>query len=130
MLDEHHIQLIKKNREQITRHRLEDVLLHKRVAGKKDPFTGDTKYTESKVPAEGTWKTLISQSGGEGEIQFDNGVHVVTDDVILDLDISVDFDGVTKVTRVRTGDVYTVKAHDIIGLGEPNRHYILLELVK
>jgi len=130
MLDEFDIQHIKATREQITAHRKEDILLFKRTASGTDPFTGDPKYTETSVTVQGTWKTLISQSGGEGEIQFDNGVHVVTDDVIMELDIAIDVTGLSKVQRVRTGEQYVIKAQDIIGLGEPNRHYILLELIK
>lgn len=130
MLDDFDIQHIKETRKEITRRRLEDILLYKRVANGTDPFTGDTKYTTTTETVQGTWKTLISQSGGEGEIQFENGVHVVTDDAIINLDISVDFAGVVKVERGRTGEQYVVKAHDILGIGEPNRHYILLELIK
>jgi hypothetical protein len=130
MLDAHDIQHIKETREQITRHRLEDVILYKRVAGADDPFTGDPTYTEDAATAQGTWQSLISQSGGEGEIEFDGGVHVVTDDVILNLDIAIDVEGLHEVKRVSTGEQYTIKAIDQKGLGEPNRHYILLELVK
>lgn len=130
MLTEHDIQHIKENREQITRHRKEPVVLYKRSESGTDFFTGDPIYSESQETVEGTWKTLISQSGGEGEIEFNNGVHVVTDDVILNLDIEVDVTGLSEVERVRTGDRYTVKAMDMIGIGEPNRHYILLELIK
>lgn len=130
MLDDFDIKHIRENRADITRHRLEEIVLTRRVPGKKDPFTGDTNYTNVEETVMGTWKTLISQSGGEGEIQFDNGVHVVTDDAIIDLDISINVEGVTGVRRVRTGDKYVVKAMDLLGIGEPNRHYILLELVK
>lgn len=130
MLDAHDIEHIKQNREDIVRNRQEDVQLTKSTVSGKDPFTGDETYSESSEIVRGTWKTLISQSGGEGEVQFDNGVVAVTDDVILELDIEIDFEGVSKVTRLRNGDEYIVKAHDIIGLGEPNRHFILLELVK
>lgn len=130
MLEPWDIAHIKATREEITRHRLEDIILYKRTAGAEDPFTGDPTYTETSETVQGTWQTLISQSGGEGEIQFENGVHVVTDDAIINLDISIDVAGVTKVVRARTGEQYVIKANDIKGIGEPNRHYILLELVK
>jgi hypothetical protein len=130
MLDAHDIQHIKETREQITAHRLVDVILYKQSQSGTDPFTGDPVYSDTTSPAQGTWKSLISQSGGEGEIEFDNGVHVVTDDVILNLDINVDITGLSKVKHVGTQNVYTIKASDPIGLGEPNRHYILLELIK
>jgi hypothetical protein len=130
MLDAHDIQHIKANREQITAHRKEQMILFKRVAGAEDPFTGDPTYTETQDIVEGTWKTLVSNSGGEGEIEFENGVHVITDDVIINLDIEVDIGGLQKVERVRTGEQYVVKAKDILGIGQPNRHFILLELIK
>jgi hypothetical protein len=130
MLDAHDIQHIKENRAQITAHRKEQVILFKRVAGAEDPFTGDVTYTETQAIEEATWTALISQSGGEGEIQFDNGVHVVTDDAIINLDIEVDIGGLHKVERVRTGEQYVIKAKDIKGIGQPNRHFILLELIK
>jgi hypothetical protein len=130
MLDEFDIQHIKENRAQITAHRMEQMILYKRVAGAEDPFTGDPTYTEVTETVEGTWKTLVSNSGGEGEIEFENGVHVVTDDVIINLDIEVDIGGLQKVERVRTGEQYVIKAKDIKGIGQPNRHFILLELVK
>jgi hypothetical protein len=130
MLDEFDIQHIKENREQVTAHRKESIILTKRVESGTDPFTGDPTYAETQETVDGTWKVLISQSGGEGEIQFDNGVHVVTDDVIINLDIAIDVTGISKVQRVRTGEQYVIKAMDIKGLGEPNRHYILLELIK
>lgn len=130
MLESWDIEHIRSNREEITRHRLEDIVLTKRVQHGTDPFTGDPTYTEATETVRGTWKTIISQSGGEGEIQFVGGVQVVTDDAIINLDISVDVSNVSKVTRPRTGEQYVIKAFDIVGLGEPNRHYILLELIK
>lgn len=130
MLTDHDIQHIKENRKQITKHRLTDVLLYKRTEGPVDPFTGDPTFEDTEEAAKGTWTSLISQSGGEGEIQFDNGVHVVTDDVIFNLDIEYDVEGLSEVTHVETGDTYAVKAIDQKGIGAANRHYILLELVK
>jgi hypothetical protein len=130
MLDAHDIQHIKETREQITAHRKEQMILFKRVAGAEDPFTGDPTYTETQDIVEGTWKTLVSNSGGEGEIEFENGVHVITDDAIINLDIEVDIGGLQKVERVRTGEQYVIKAKDILGIGQPNRHFILLELIK
>ncbi len=130
MLEPWDIQHMKETRKEITRGREEDILLTKRVVIGKDPFTGDKKYREEARTVKGTWVSLISQSGGEGEIEFENGVHVVTDDAIINLDIEIDVDGVTKVTRVLTGEQYVIKAADIKGIGIPNRHYILLELIK
>lgn len=130
MLNDHDVQHIKETRKQITAHRLTDVVLYKRTEGPEDPFTGDPTYSETSDTVQGTWNSLISQSGGEGEIQFDNGVHVVTDDVILNLDIEIDVTGLSEVKHVSTGDHYVVKALDQKGLGGANRHYILLELVK
>lgn len=130
MLEPWDIQHMKDTRKEITRNREEDILLTKRVVIGTDPFTGDKKYREEARTVKGTWISLISQSGGEGEIQFENGVHVVTDDAIINLDIEIDIEGVTKVTRVLTGEQYVIKAADIKGIGVPNRHYILLELIK
>lgn len=130
MLDEFDIQHIKETREQITANRKEPVILFKKVAGEEDPFTGDVTYTETQATEQATWKALVSNSGGEGEIQFENGVHVITDDAIINLNIEVDIGGLFKVERVRTGEQYVIKAKDILGVGEPNRHFILLELIK
>ena len=130
MLEPWDIQFMKDTRKEITRNREEDILLTKRVVIGKDPFTGDKKYREEARTVKGTWISLVSQSGGEGEIEFENGVHVVTDDAIINLDIEIDMEGVTKVTRVLTGEQYVIKAEDIKGIGVPNRHYILLELIK
>lgn len=130
MLEPWDIQHMKETRKEITRNREEDILLTKRVVIGTDPFTGDKKYREESETVKGTWVSLISQSGGEGEIEFENGVHVVTDDAIINLDIEIDVDGVSKVTRVLTGEQYVIKALDIKGIGVPNRHYILLELIK
>lgn len=130
MLEPWDIELIKQTRKEMTRHRLEDILLYKRTVIGTDPFTGDPKYGETTETVQGTWRTLISQSGGEGEIQYVNGVLAVTDDAIINLDIEVNVDDVTKVQRGRTGEQYVVKAKDLLGLGEMNRHYILLELIK
>lgn len=129
MLETWDIQHMKDTREEMTRNRTEDIKLSKRVLVGTDPFTGGNKYSESSEVVRGTWISLISQSGGEGEIEFENGVHVVTDDAIINLDISIDIEGVTKVERVRTGEQYVIKASDIKGIGQPNRHYILLELI-
>lgn len=130
MLNADDIQFIKDNRTQLTKERTESVDLTRQSEDGEDPLTGDTTYSESTETVEGTWKTLISQSGGEGEIRYVSGVKIETDDVILNLDISVDMSDVTKIRRVSTGDEYVIKAKDTKGLGEPNRHYILLELVK
>jgi hypothetical protein len=124
------IQMIKETRAHITQNRTESVAIRRQTVTGTDPFTGDPTYGEGEEIVEGTWKTLISQSGGEGEIEYVNGVKVETDDVIVNFDISVDMTDVSSIRRVRDDSEYTIKAKDVIGLGEPNRHFILLELIK
>ena len=123
MLTDFDIQHIKETRKEITKNRVEDILLGKRVVIGESPLTGDKTYAPVTETVQGTWKTLYSQSGGEGEIQYRDGA-------IIDLDIEIDIEGLERVTRVLTGEQYVVKATDILGLGDPNRHHILLELIK
>lgn len=130
MLTDRDIAWMKENRSQITNNRTEPFELTILVAGSTDPFTGDTTYTEDTQVIDGTWKSLISQSGGEGEIEYVNGVKVETDDVIVNFDISVDIENVSQIKRLLTGDEYVIKAKDMLGIGTPNRHFVLLELVK
>lgn len=129
MLTKADIEFIKRNREEITRNRTVSVILyHSKIVGE-DPFTGNPIYGEETELAESTWTSLTSQSGGEGELIYVNGVLAETDDVIANLDISYDISDVDTIVKEETGVKYRIKARDEIGLGENNRHYLLLKKV-
>lgn len=130
MLTRADIEFIKRTRAEITQNRTVSVILvHEGVQVGEDPLTGDPVYKAVEEPAEGTWKSITSQSGGEGELIFVNGILAETDDVITNLDISYDMSDVDYVIHGDTEIKYRIKARDEIGLGEINRHYILLKKV-
>lgn len=130
MLNDKDIEFIKKNREQIREHRTEPFVIYAQVESGRDPFTDDVTYTEEEETVQGVDHVLYSMSGGEGEVAYLNGVEIETDDVIVEFDLSVDLSNVKQIKRVRDGKRYVIKAKDKLGLGEPNRHFVLLELTK
>lgn len=129
MLTKADIEFIKRNREQITRNRTVPVILWREEETGKDPFTGRPIYEEVPEEVEATWSSITSQSGGEGELIIVNGVQAETDDVIANIDIKHNIDGVTRITHGVTGVRYRIRARDQLGLGELNRHYLLLKKV-
>lgn len=132
MLTDADIELIKRTRAEITQNRTDSVIIYQRQLTGEDPFTGDKTYEDIPTTVEATWTRLTSQSaGGAGDaIEYVNGVRVEPGNVIANFDIEdVDFEGVRDVMHVKSGERYTVKAYDTVGLGEDNRHYVLLERV-
>ena len=130
MLTKADIEFIKRNRAEITRNRTVSVkLIHENIVIGEDQFTGSPIYGTEEEIVDSTWTSLTSQSGGEGELVFVNGVQAETDDVIANIDIQYDLSDVKKIIHVDTDVEYRIKARDQIGLGENNRHYLLLKKV-
>lgn len=129
MLTKSDIEFIKRNRTEITQNRtISVILLHETIVGE-DDFTGSPIREQLPEEVEATWTPLTSQSGGDSELVFVNGVQAETDDVIVNIDISYDLSDVNKIIHKDTDSEYRIKARDKLGLGEPNRHYLLLEKV-
>lgn len=124
MLHEDDIQFIKDNRTQITQERLETMTLKVRSQGGTDAFTGDPIYTTNNNEVQGTVRDITSMSSGGNDIGYLDGVQVIAGDAIANFDIDVDLSNVKEV--VRRGEVYIIEAVDTIGLGEDNRHHVLM----
>lgn len=124
MLNDKDIEFIKANRSEITQNREEPITLFRKTQTGTDPFTEDPIYNEVEETVYGTCNDIISMSSGGEDIGYLDGMQFVVGDAIMQLDISIDFEGVDHVRR--RGDLYEVMSHDIIGLGEDNRHQVLI----
>lgn len=126
MLTKSDIEFIKRNRTEITKNRTDSVILFKKKETGKDPFTGDVKYGEVEVSAECTWLTYTSESPGTADRRIVDGVVADAGDAFADFELDVDLTDVTKVKHVPTGENWIIRGIDLVGLGEPNRQYVLL----
>lgn len=129
MLTKADIEFIKQTRIEITQNRTNSVEIIHLVEGAEDPFTGDPAVTETPEVVEGTWRTYTSESPGSNDISYVNGVRVESGDCMAEFDLSVDLSDVRRVKLVRSGVTFDIQAKDKIGLGEINRHYVLLRKV-
>lgn len=129
MLTKADIEFIKQTRSEITHNRTDPVEIVHRTEGAEDPFTGDPIIEEVTEQVECTWRLWTSQSPGSNDVAYVNGVRVESGDVMANFDLSVDMADVRRVKHLPTGKEYEVQAKDSIGLGDPNRHYVLLRLV-
>lgn len=129
MLNEQDIEMIRKTRDDITQLRTVPVILHRTSTdGPRDPLTGEQTKTTSTEPAECTWSNLTTGGPGTDDITMVGGVIAESGDAIANFDIAYDFESVTHVER--DGEMWRVRSKDEIGLGVPNRHYVLLKEVK
>lgn len=126
MLTKSDIEFIKRNRTEITQNRTDSVILFKREVIGVDPFTGDEKYRDVEVPAECTWLTYTSESPGTDDRRIINGAVAEVGDAFAEFDLSVDLNGVNKIKHVPTGEYWIIRGIDLVGIGEPNRYYVLL----
>lgn len=129
MLEKHDIQFIKDNHEEVTLNRMQPVVLHRRVKSGTDPLTNDATYTTESQPAEATWVFITTQSAGNAEVEYVNGVRVESGDAIANFDISYTLSDVRDITYIPNGEPYRIKTKEAVGLGEPNRHHLLVEKV-
>lgn len=115
-------------RGEVTHLRLKPLTLIRTVVGEEDAYTG--KPTTTKTPFEvlGTWMVLTGGGmGGGGEYEFVDGVKVNSGDVVANVSLDYDVTGVEEV--VRNGKRYSVRAIEQLGIGEYNRHFILLRSI-
>lgn len=128
MLNERDLEFIRSNRDEITQLRTVSVVLFREVATETvDPLTGDIIMGQTEEVAEATWSNLTSGGPGSDDITMVGGVIAEAGDAIADFDISYSFDGVNMVQH--EGHLWRVRAKDAIGLGPPNRTYVLLKKV-
>lgn len=129
MLNDKDLELIRETRKDITQLRTVPVILfHETVSETVDPLTGepiDAPATEEVVQA--TWSNLTSGGPGSDDITMVGGVEAEAGDAIANFDITVNIEGVTRIQH--EGQMWRVRSRDSIGLGVPNRHYVLLKRV-
>lgn len=129
MLTKSDIELIKETRAEITQNRTDPIDLIHRIEGAEDPFTGEATTEDMPERIESTWRRWTSQSPGSNDIEYVNGVRIESGDVMADFPIGPYMDDVRRVYHVDSDEWYDIQARDIIGLGEPNRNYLLLRRV-
>lgn len=129
MLNELDLEYIRANRKDVTQLRTVPVVLfHETVSETIDPLTGEPiKAPPTESVAEATWSNLTSGGPGYDDITMVGGVVAEAGDAIANFDISVNMEGVARIQH--EGVLWRVRSRDSIGLGVPNRHYVLLRRV-
>lgn len=129
MLNERDLEHIRDNREDITQLRTVPVILfHETISEAVDPLTGEPIAAPPREEiAECTWSNLTSGSAGSDDIIMVGGVVAEAGDAIANFNIDVNFEGVQRVQH--EGYMWRVRSRDEVGLGVPNRHYVLLRKV-
>ena len=120
------IEFIKKNRAEVTQNRTDSVIIYHKQESVVDPFTGDSTFIEVPETVEATWQRYTSESPGTDDKRYVNGVVAEVGDVHANFDISIDLSDVNTVKHVPSGEIWRIRGIDEIGIGEPNRHYVLL----
>jgi len=128
MLTDKDLEFIRENRKQITQLRTVPVIIFRPgVSEDIDPLTGEVLSTETEEVAEATWSNITSAGAGSDDITMVGGVVAEAGDALADFDIAVNMTGVSYVQH--EGQRWRVRSMDSIGLGVPNRHYVLLRRV-
>jgi hypothetical protein len=126
MLTKADIEFIKRNRAEIDMNRTNSVIIYHKREAYEDPFTGDIVYEEAPETVEAVWTRYTSESTGTDDRKYVNGVVAETGDVFANFPITVDLSDVETVKHVASDELWRIRGVDKIGLGEPNRHYVLL----
>lgn len=125
MLNEKDLEMIRENRKEITQLRTVPVILFSEtVTDARDPLTGELIRGSHEEVAEATWSNLTSGGAGSDDITMVGGVLAEAGDAIANLDIGYNMENVTHIQH--KGQLWRVRSKDEIGLGVPNRHYVLL----
>lgn len=128
MLNERDLAHIRENRKDITQLRTVPVILfHQTISETVDPLTGEPITAEREEVAECTWSNLTSGGAGSDDITMVGGVVAEAGDAIANFDISYNLEGVERVQH--EGRMWRVRSKDEVGLGVPNRHYVLLRRI-
>lgn len=126
MLLKSDIELIKRTRKEVIQNRTEDVVLYRKTKIGEDKFTGDATYATTEETVEAVWLHYTSESVGTDDRKIVNGVLAEVGDAFAEFEMNVDLKGVDKVKHVPTGETWAIRGIDLIGIGEPNRQYVLL----
>jgi hypothetical protein len=126
MLTKADIEFIKRNRAEITQNRTDSVIVYHKSAVSEDPFTGDEVYDETPETVEATWIRYTSESPGTDDKRYVNGVIAEVGDAFADFPLTTNLTDVDTVKHVASGELWRIRGVDKIGLGEPNRQYVLL----
>jgi hypothetical protein len=126
MLTKADIEFIKRNRAEIDMNRTNSVIMYHKREAYEDPFTGDVVYEEVPETVEAVWTRYTSESTGTDDRRYVNGVVAEAGDVFANFPITVDLSDVETVKHVASDELWRIRGVDKIGLGEPNRHYVLL----
>lgn len=125
MLNEKDLEMIRETRKEITQMRTVPVILFSEtVTDTVDPLTGEPIRGTSEEVAEATWSNLTTGGAGSDDITMVGGVIAEAGDAIANLDIGYNMENVTHVQH--GGHMWRVRSKDEVGLGVPNRHYVLL----
>lgn len=128
MLNEKDLEMIRETRKEITHLRTVPVILFSETISETiDPLTGEPIRGISEQVAECTWSNLTSGGPGSDDITIVAGVEAEAGDAIADFDIAYNMEEVTHVQH--QGKMWRVRSKDEIGLGVPNRTYVLLREV-
>lgn len=127
MLNDMDVELIKATRADITQHRLKPFTLIMTIEGAEDPYTGNPIEAEVEMEVLGTWVPMTGSGSSGTDFEYVDGVKIITGDIIADVGIEYNLDGATHV--VRDGIRYVIRAIEKLGLGEDNRHFILMRRV-
>lgn len=126
MLTKADIEFIKRNRAEVTQNRTDSVIVYHKTVASEDPFTGDEVYNEVPETVQATWLWYTSESTGTDDKKYVNGVVAETGDVFAEFELSVNLSDVDTVRHVDSDELWRIRGVDKIGLGEPNRYYVLL----
>lgn len=126
MLTKADIELVKKTRKEIAANRTVPVVLYRKVPVLVDPLTGDMIYDTTEEQVEALWRQYISKSPGTDDIRYVGGVVAEIGDAFVEFELTVDLSNVETIKNVETGELWRIRGVDKIGLGEPNRYYVLL----
>lgn len=126
MLLKSDIEFMKQNRAELVHNRTDSVILHHKEVTGVDPFTGDETTEPRKETVQATWRLYISQSPGTDDRTIVNGTVATVGDAFAKFDLDVDLSDVDTITHVDSGTDWRIKGIDKVGIGEPNRQYVLL----
>lgn len=128
MLEPEDVQMIRETRAQITKLREFPMVIQRQTTGTvKDPLTGEYVTSTERIDVIGTFRRITSGGAGSDDIIMVNGVVAEAGDAIANIPFTYDIAGATHL--IAHGETWRVRATDAVGLGGPNRYYILVRKV-
>jgi hypothetical protein len=119
MLSQSDIEWIKANRTELTEGRTETITMIREIVSGKDDYSGEPLLVIERTNEDVIWRDMVFK-GRHSEINYVNGVEILSDDEWVSFRPDIDLSSLTKLEK--DGVIYTLVTIHELGIGGRTRY--------